>query len=147
MIWVEEVELGGLGEAAADLAVLDLLEEVLEVGLELLAALHAAVAEEAAAEQPLALPRHLLPQVLLRQLDLVLRVDTGNLSEALEGTAPALHSEEEMQDALGEVIGFLEEAPHALGQVDGGIVLAVALVDRDAHLQRGHQVLLEVVEY
>ena len=58
----------------------------------------------------------------------------------------ALHSEQEMQDAFGVVVGVLEEAPHALREMHSGVVFGVALADGDARLERRHQVLLEVVE-
>lgn len=144
---VEQVFLGAFGKPPTDRSALYLLQKLLEVGLELLAALHASVAQQAPAQQSLALARDLLPEVLLREFDFLLRVDAGDFGEGLAGrVGVALHSEEEVEDALGVVVGFLEEAPHALREMYGGVVFGVVLVDRDARLEGGHQVLLEVVE-
>ena len=144
---VEQLLLGGLGQPATHRTALYLLQKLLKVALELLSALHASVTQQAPPQQSLPLPTDLLPEVLLGELYFVLRVHVGDFCEAFEWrVGSAFNSEEEVEDAFGIIVGFLEEAPHALSEMDGGIVLGIGLVDGDAHLQCGYQVLLEVVE-
>lgn len=83
----EQFHLGRLGQSLIHRPTLYLLQESTKVLLKLLSLLHASMREQVLTHKPLSLPGHLIPQVLLRQLNLVNGVNTRDLSEAIEGKA------------------------------------------------------------
>lgn len=141
---MEHVDLGGLRKTLADGSTLDLLEELAEVGLKLLAFLHAPVGAEILGEQSSPLAVDLQSQVLLRLLDRVAGVGGHDLLETREDLTAAVaallrprghsHSEQKMQDFFGKVVGFVKNAPHFLGEGHRGVVAGVGLRHRDVDL-------------
>jgi hypothetical protein len=151
----DDFQFFALGQSAAERAGLQFFQEAHEVGLELVALLHAALGEAVALQDAAALPDDFHPQLLLGGFQLRGRVRGEQLFGPGEGVVAGLQevllwgevgdSEEEVEHLLAGEVGIGEDVPHLVGQVQHWVA-AVGGPQFEAAPQGHDQVLLEIME-
>lgn len=134
------LQLFALGQSAIQRPRLQLVQEAHEVGLELVALLHAPLREAVPLQHPLPLPDHLAPKVFLCSRQLGGRVVHQQLLRPRQCVVARLqvvfvvvevhYPEEEVQDLLARLVGLREDLPHLhCESVDGIAAVRGAYLD------------------
>jgi hypothetical protein len=129
---------------------LQLLHKLVIVDLKVASLPHAPIPQQTAPHH-VGLARNLLPQIVLGESYFVRGVDGGDGVEVgvdgglEEGGNVRLHSEQEGEDLFGVVVRTQEDGPHAVGEMDSGIISGVG-GQGDGELEGGDEVFLEILE-